>query len=66
MISKNDSGLKDVLDDNNVSFVPDGIAVVKACKWLYRISCEPKRLKRFWNNNVKFIFKVLKERCKND
>lgn len=27
-------------------------------EWLYRIICEPKRLKRFWNNNVKFIFKV--------
>ena len=24
-------------------------------EWLYRIVCEPKRLKRFWNNNVKFI-----------
>lgn len=31
-------------------------------EWLYRIVCEPKRLKRFWNNNVKFIFKVRKER----
>ena len=31
-------------------------------EWLYRIICEPKRLKRFWNNNVKFIFKVWKER----
>lgn len=29
-------------------------------EWLYRIVCEPKRLKRFWNNNVKFIFKVRK------
>ena len=27
-------------------------------EWLYRILCEPKRLKRFWNNNVKFMFKV--------
>lgn len=27
-------------------------------EWLYRIICEPKRLKRFWNNNVKFIIKV--------
>lgn len=31
-------------------------------EWLYRIVSEPKRLKRFWNNNVKFIFKVWKER----
>lgn len=29
-------------------------------EWLYRIVCEPKRLKRFWNSNVKFIFKVRK------
>lgn len=29
-------------------------------EWLYRIICEPKRLKRFWNNNVKFIIKVRK------
>lgn len=27
-------------------------------EWLYRIICEPKRLKRFWNNNVKFIIKI--------
>ena len=31
-------------------------------EWLYRIVSEPKRLKRFWDNNVKFIFKVWKER----
>lgn len=31
-------------------------------EWLYRILCEPKRLKRFWNNNVKFMFKVWKEK----
>ena len=31
-------------------------------EWLYRIICEPKRLKRFWNNNVKFIFKVRRNR----
>mgnify|MGYP004473336511 CR=1 FL=1 len=31
-------------------------------EWLYRIISEPKRLKRFCNNNVKFIFKVWKER----
>ncbi len=29
-------------------------------EWLYRIVCEPKRIGRFWNNNVKFIFKVKK------
>lgn len=33
-------------------------------EWLYRIICEPKRLKRFWNNNVKFIFKIWKEKNK--
>ena len=27
-------------------------------EWLYRIISEPKRLKRFWNNNIKFLFKV--------
>lgn len=31
-------------------------------EWLYRIMCEPKRLKRFWNNNVKFMFKIRKEK----
>lgn len=31
-------------------------------EWLYRIVCEPKRLKRFWNNNVKFVFKIKKEK----
>lgn len=30
-------------------------------EWLYRIMCEPKRLKRFWNNNVKFILKIKKK-----
>ena len=29
-------------------------------EWLYRIVCEPKRIGRFWNHNVKFIFKVKK------
>lgn len=29
-------------------------------EWLYRIIKEPKRLKRFYNNNVKFLFKVKK------
>lgn len=33
-------------------------------EWLYRIICEPKRLKRFWNSNVKFIFKIWKEKKK--
>ena len=31
-------------------------------EWLYRIMCEPKRLKRFWNNNVKFMFKIKGEK----
>lgn len=31
-------------------------------EWLYRISKEPKRLKRFYNNNVKFIFHIFKIR----
>jgi len=31
-------------------------------EWFYRIMCEPKRLKRFWNNNVKFIFSIRKEK----
>lgn len=30
-------------------------------EWLYRIICEPKRLKRFYDSNVKFMFKVKKE-----
>ena len=29
-------------------------------EWLYRIVKEPKRLKRFWNNNIKFMFKIKK------
>lgn len=29
-------------------------------EWLYRIAKEPKRLKRFYDNNVKFIFKYKK------
>lgn len=29
-------------------------------EWLYRIIKEPSRIKRFWNNNVKFLFKVKK------
>ncbi len=35
-------------------------------EWLYRIVSEPKRIKRFWNSNVKFIFNVRKLRSKND
>lgn len=31
-------------------------------EWLYRIVTEPKRLKRFWNNNIKFLFVIRKER----
>lgn len=27
-------------------------------EWLYRIVCEPKRFKRFYNSNIKFIAKV--------
>ena len=33
-------------------------------EWLYRICKEPSRLKRFWNNNVKFIFKIQKMKKK--
>ena len=29
-------------------------------EWLYRIMCEPSRFKRFYDNNIKFIFKVRK------
>lgn len=29
-------------------------------EWFYRIMCEPSRFKRFYDNNVKFIFKVRK------
>ncbi len=29
-------------------------------EWLYRLAKEPKRIKRFYNSNVKFIFKVKK------
>ena len=31
-------------------------------EWFYRIMTEPKRLKRFWNNNIKFIFKIRREK----
>ena len=27
-------------------------------EWLYRIACEPVRFKRFYDSNVKFIFKI--------
>ena len=33
-------------------------------EWLYRICKEPSRLKRFWNNNVKFIFRIQKMKKK--
>lgn len=35
-------------------------------EWLYRITREPKRLRRFWNSNVKFLFELRKEKneCK--
>ena len=29
-------------------------------EWLFRICCEPNRIKRFFNNNVKFLFKMKK------
>lgn len=29
-------------------------------EWLYRIIKEPKRIKRFYDNNIKFIFKIKK------
>ena len=31
-------------------------------EWLYRIVTEPKRLKRFWSSNVKYISKIRKEK----
>lgn len=31
-------------------------------EWLYRIIREPKRLKRFYNNNIKFLLEIKKER----
>lgn len=30
-------------------------------EWLYRITTDPKRLKRFWNGNIVFIFVLFKE-----
>lgn len=37
-------------------------------EWLYRIVKEPKRIKRFWDNNVKFLIKICfkKRGNKND
>lgn len=35
-------------------------------EWLYRIVTEPKRLKRFWNNNIKFILRVFKIKNNNN
>ncbi len=29
-------------------------------EWLYRITTEPKRIKRFYNSNIKFMFKIKK------
>ena len=29
-------------------------------EWLYRITKEPKRIKRFLVSNVKFVFKILR------
>lgn len=34
-------------------------------EWLYRIVKEPKRLKRFYNNNIKFILKIKKLKQKS-
>ena len=31
-------------------------------EWLYRITTEPKRLKRFFQSNIKYIFKIRKEK----
>lgn len=31
-------------------------------EWLYRITVEPKRLKRFFKSNIKYIFKIIQER----
>ena len=33
-------------------------------EWLYRITCEPKRIKRFYRSNVRFIAKVKEMRDK--
>lgn len=31
-------------------------------EWLYRIIKEPKRIKRFYNNNIKFMFKLIRKK----
>ena len=36
------------------------------CEWLYRIMCEPKRIGRFYNNNVKFFKQIKREAKKNE
>ncbi len=33
-------------------------------EWLYRIIKEPKRIKRFYKNNIRFIFKIIKLKIK--
>lgn len=35
-------------------------------EWLYRIAKEPKRLKRFYNNNIRFIFKLKEKDNRRD
>lgn len=34
-------------------------------EWLYRIIKEPKRIKKFWNSNIKFLF-IVKRGSKNE
>ncbi len=34
-------------------------------EWLYRLIKEPTRLKRFWNNNIKFLLKINKLKPKH-
>ena len=31
-------------------------------EWLYRITTEPKRMKRFLDSNVKYLFKLSEEK----
>lgn len=35
-------------------------------EWLYRITVEPKRLKRFFESNIKYIFKIKQEKKKEN
>ena len=35
-------------------------------EWLYRILCEPKRIGRFLKYNIKFMFKILKEKLRKN